>query len=200
MGSPEFDGAAGAYDEIVRELYSAGLALYGMAGRLGPGPSADLLLQVTAHVDAAIKRLGGLVLALADRPTTGTGRLAARLCDTISTVTPALVPTTRLVGPVGDLPEDVVDDLLAVVRHTVTDLAGNADDGALEVDVTVADGWVSLQVATDGVWAPTSPDGGLGDTGRRAAVGGAHTVTEPRPSGGTRLTWSVPLLQPQPSP
>lgn len=194
MGSSEFDGAAGAYDEIVRDLYSAGLALYGMAGRLGPGPSADVLLEVTAHLDDAIKRLGQLVLALAERPATGTGRLAARLYDTLSTVTPPLVPSTRLVGPVGELPEDVVDDLLAVVRRTVTDLAADADAGALDVDVTVADGWVSLQVAADGDWAPGNPDGGPGDTGRRAEVGGVPLVTEPRPSGGTRLTWAVPLI------
>jgi hypothetical protein len=196
MGSSEFDSAAaGAYDDIVRELYSAGLALYGVAARLGAGPTADRLLEASAHLDAAIKRLGTLVLALRDGPFTGTGRFAARLFDTISTVTPVLagVPTTRLAGPVGDLPEDLVDDLLTVARHALTDLSGNVEATALEVAITVADGGVRLQVAADGAGPPGRLDGRRGDMGGWATVRGAPLVAEPGPSGGTWLTWAVSL-------
>lgn len=199
MARWEFDSAAAAaYDDIVRELYSAGLALYGVAARLGTGPAADRLLEGTAHLDAAIKRVGVLALALQDGPVTRTGRFAARLLDALST-TPAAasVRTTRLAGPVGDLPEDLVDDLLTAARRALTDLAADADGDAraLEVDITVADGGLCLQVATDGIGPPGNPGRARGGTRERAPVRGVPLVAQTRPRGGTRLTWTVPLHQ-----
>jgi hypothetical protein len=184
--------AAAAYDEIVRELYSAGLALYGVAARLGPGPTADRLLEGSAHLDAAIKRVGVLALALRDGPVTRPGRFAARLLDALSTATPALdgAPITRLAGPVGDLPEDLVDDLLTVAHRALTDLTADADGTGLEVDISVADGGLCLEVATDGMGPPRSGRAGMGE---RARVRGAPLVAQPRPHGGTRLVWTVPL-------
>jgi hypothetical protein len=186
--------AAAAYDEIVRELYSAGLALYGVAARLGPGPTADRLLEGSAHLDAAIKRVGVLALALHDGPVTRPGRFAARLLDALSTATPAVtgVPTTRLAGPVGDLPEDLVDDLLTVAHRALTHLAADGDGTSLEVDITVADGGLCLQVSAHGA-GPAARY--RGDGAERPTVRGAPLVAQPRPRGGTRLTWTVPVHQ-----
>ena len=86
-----------------------------------------------------------------------------------------------------------MDDLLTVARHALTDLAGAASATALEVDVTVTDGGVRLQVATDGTARYGSPDGNRVGMGRHAAVRGVPLVTEPHPAGGTRLTWAVAL-------
>ncbi|MGY1735033.1 sensor histidine kinase [Geodermatophilus sp. SYSU D00684] len=190
------DAAAGLYDEIVRDLYSAGLTVYGVAAGLGPGPFAERLRAATAQLDDAIKRIRLAVLALADRPATDTGRYASRLFDTITAATPgpAAAPTTSVAGPLGDLPEPVVGELLDVVRAVLTHLGGHAGAGAVEVVVTVADGGVTLRVVDGGGGPAALPDdGSLAELHRRASARGGSCVVEPGPAGGTWLTWAVPL-------
>ncbi|MGY1833075.1 sensor histidine kinase [Geodermatophilus sp. SYSU D01180] len=186
------DAAAGLYDEIVRDLYSAGLTVYGVAAGLGPGPFAQRLQAATAELDDAIKRIRLAVLALADRPATDSGRYASRLFDALTAVAPA--PTTRVTGPLGDLPEPVVGDLVDVLRAALTDRGRQGGARAVEVALTVADGGVTLQVVADGGGPPGLPDdGSLAELHERASARGGSCVVEPAPAGGTRLTWAVPL-------
>ncbi|MGY1734069.1 sensor histidine kinase [Geodermatophilus sp. SYSU D01045] len=193
MWPSEYDDvAAGLYDEIVRDLYSAGLTVYGVAAGLGPGPFAQRLQAATAELDDAIKRIRLAVLALADRPVTDSGRYASRLFDAVTAVTPA--PTTSVAGPLGDLPEPVVGELVDVLRAALTLPGRRAGSRPVEVALTVADGGVTLQVVADGSAPADLPDdGGLAELHRRASARGGSCVVEPGPAGGTRLTWAVPL-------
>ncbi|MGY1711795.1 sensor histidine kinase [Geodermatophilus sp. SYSU D00758] len=197
MWDDDLDGAAAElYDAVVRDLYSAGLTLYGVAASLGPGPLTERLRSATAGLDDAIRRLRPVAIALRDHPVTDTGRFATRLFDTIAAVAPGLpaAPTTRIAGPVGDLPEGVVDDLLAVVGEVLTSVARHARARTVEVAVTVTEGGVSLRVTGDGVGPAGIPDGdGLGALTRRAEERGGSLVADPAPSGGAQLVWAVPL-------
>ena len=89
---------------------------------------------------------------------------------------------------------DVVDDLLAVLREALTNVAKHAGASRVEVDLQAADGRLTLQVTDDGR--------GIDDTGRRSGLanlrgraenrGGEFTFASTQPHG-TRLSWSVPV-------
>jgi signal transduction histidine kinase len=170
--------AADLYDDVVRDVYSAGLIIYGVAAGLGAGPASDRLQAATAALDEAIERIRLAVLALDDRPiTTGSA--------------PAVPPVTRHAG---DLPEDLVDDLLAVVREALAIVYRRAHARAVEVALTVADGSVALRVTDDSLEpAEVAGDGCLEDLRRRSRAHGGLLVAEPGTGGGTQLTWAVPL-------
>ncbi|WP_147332119.1 sensor histidine kinase [Geodermatophilus marinus] len=197
MWDDDLDGAAAElYDAVVRDLYAAGLTLYGVAASLGPGP----LTGAPAGSHRRPRRrhpaapVGG---RRPPRPTRdGHRRFATRLFDTIAAAAPGLpaMPSTRIAGPVGDLPASVVDDLLAVVGQVLSDLARQPQAGTVEVAVTVTQGGVSLRVSHDGVGTDRAPDGdGLGAVMRRAEERGGSLVADPAPSGGAQLVWAVPL-------
>ncbi|MBW0118578.1 sensor histidine kinase, partial [Pseudonocardia abyssalis] len=98
----------------------------------------------------------------------------------------------RFGGLLDTLPDEVVEDLLAVLREALSNVARHARARSSEVEVTAEAGRLCLEVRDDGV--------GVGDTGRCSGLanmrrraerhGGTLTVTPGRPSG-TRLCWTV---------
>jgi signal transduction histidine kinase len=87
---------------------------------------------------------------------------------------------------------DVADDVVAVVREGLTNVARHAAASAVTVTVAVADSRLSVQVADNGR--------GIGPGGRRSGLanlraradrhGGALELCEDT---GTTLLWTVPL-------
>ena len=118
------------------------------------------------------------------------------LVETIRELAPELhfAPVTRVLGAVDELSPDVVDDLRAVLREALTNVARHARARTAEVELAVTDEQATLRVTDDGVGCAGAPkDGGLADARRRARWHGGGLTVEPGPAGGTRLTWTVPL-------
>jgi signal transduction histidine kinase len=102
-------------------------------------------------------------------------------------------PGLRVTGPVAELTGDVVTDVLAVLTQALTNVARHARAGSVDVDLAVTVDGVTLRVCDDGIGLAGAPaGGGLADLRRRAAWHGGWLGVEPRPAGGTRLTWAVP--------
>jgi signal transduction histidine kinase len=111
----------------------------------------------------------------------------------------------RFVGPVDTVvPDRAVDDLLAVAREGLTNVARHAAASRARLELRVDSGKLTLEISDDGV--------GMGETGRRSGLanmrlraerlGGSFEVTaalppgEPQPGAearGTRLRWTIPL-------
>ena len=130
------------------------------------------------------------------QPHKAKGQLTSQLGAVIAEFTGALgfAPITRLEGPVDLLRRDVTVDLLAVLREALTNVAQHAHAHSAEVEVVVAAGSVTLRVVDDGVGlAGATTDGGVADLRRRAAWHGGRLTLQPGASGGTRLSWTVPL-------
>src|SRR4051812_4754489 len=139
------------------------------------------------------------LICTADGPSDG---LVGRLRDTITELT-AVLPrraTVRVYGRPDDLREDVITDLFAVLDESLTNVVRHAHASTADVEITVAADQLALQVIDDGVGIHGRPRRGcgLGDMRRRAAWHGGGLAVEPHPSGGTRLTWSVPARGPSP--
>jgi anti-sigma regulatory factor (Ser/Thr protein kinase) len=129
--------------------------------------------------------------------------VAERLVGLVAGFTGGLgfAPTTRLTGPVGHLPEDLVTDLFAVLAEALTNVTRHAHAEATGVDVAVTADAITACVVDDGIGMPAAPRrGGLADLRRRAAWHGGTVNVAPAAASGTRLTWTVPHRTTPPGP
>jgi signal transduction histidine kinase len=187
--------AADLHDHVIQRLFASGLSLQALAATLGPGRATDRVLATVVDLDATISQIRTAIFALQQPPQTAPRGLRARLLEVVTEVTPALgfEPAVRFAGLIDTLPAAVGDDLLAVLREALTNIARHAHATVVDVELTAADGRLILDVRDDG--------SGIGETTRRSGLanlrhraehhGGALAVDSG--SGGTRLTWSVPL-------
>jgi signal transduction histidine kinase len=208
--------AADLHDHIIQRLFGAGLALHGVAARLSGDPMRTRVARVIDDLDDTIAQIRTSIFAMrhagGEHPDGLRSRVLAAVTEAAATLghTPAL----RFSGPIDALtrsePESaLVDDLIAVLRESLTNVARHAKARRVEVDLSIADRaeaagerdpattptWLTLQISDDGV--------GIGDTTRRSGLanldrraqrhGGTMSLEEARPSG-TRLRWSVPVV------
>jgi signal transduction histidine kinase len=142
--------------------------------------------------------------------------LRSRVLATVTEAAAKLghTPAFRFSGPIdaltgSDLESPLVDDLIAVLRESLSNVARHARARRVEVDLSIVERaasaderidpaatstWLTLQVSDDGA--------GIGDTTRRSGLAnlerrarrhsGTMSVEDIRPSG-TRLRWSVPV-------
>ena len=90
------------------------------------------------------------------------------------------------------------EHVLAVIREAVSNIGRHAKASAATVAIRVADGSCRLQVIDDGQgMSGSEPAGGLGlgNMRRRAEKLHGEFLIEDAPTGGTILTWQVPILQ-----
>jgi signal transduction histidine kinase len=189
--------AADLHDHIIQRLFAAGLTLQSVASTLPRGRAADRVLGTVEDLDDTISQIRTTIFRLHQVPGRGDPSVRGRLLDVVADVAPALGfnPALRFNGPLDTiLPDDVGEDVAAVVREALTNVVRHAAARSAEVEVTVDDGWLSLVVRDDGVgMAPSARRSGLANMQRRAEQhGGRVTVTATEPSG-TRLSWTVPI-------
>lgn len=186
------------HDNVIQEIFAAGMALHAVAERLTGTEGADEVARQVRALDATTDRIRALI---SDLPTGSENPesmpLPKRLLAIVDSVTAALrcLPVVRFRGPVdAAVVGELALDLEAVLREALSNVARHAAATSVEVRVVVARGRVVLDVVDDGR--------GLGRPGRRSGLdniarraqrhGGELRLTTPE-GGGTRLTWDVPL-------
>lgn len=102
------------------------------------------------------------------------------------------------------MPEQVVDDLVAVTREALTNVARHAQAEHADVLLTATSGEICLVVSDDGIGVRDGQRrSGLANLHERAArLGGKFEITG-RPAGGdqpparegTQLRWTIPLTR-----
>lgn len=125
--------------------------------------------------------------------------LAARLRRVIDDHARALrfAPRICFQGPLDEVPADAVTDLERVLDEALTNIASHARASCASVIVHLSGDVLTVRITDDGIGCAGAPtDGGLADLRRRASWYGGDLFLEPGPSGGTRLTWTVPLSPP----
>lgn len=158
--------AADLHGQISQDLFSAGLAVYGVAAGLGPGPLADRLVAATVELDRVIAKIRATALDVAQVPSPPRESLQSRLLSAIADLTPTLgfEPAVALSGRTRDTAafHDVFDDVVSALRGLLTMCQPGAT-ADLTVALDIIDGHLTLDVVAGG--------------------------SEPT---GTRLLWSVP--------
>ena len=186
------------HDNVIQEIFAATMALQAIADRLGGSEVAQQIGRQVSALDATTERIRGLISDLPTGPENPESMpLPKRLVAIVDSVTAALrcLPTVQFVGPVdAAVTGELALDLEAVLREALSNVARHAAAGAVQVQVVASDERLVLEVVDDGrgLGEPTRRSG-LDTIARRAQRHGGTLRFSTPESGGTRLTWDVPL-------
>lgn len=191
------------HDHVIQQLFAAGLTVESvLAARAEDDAGSDRLAAVVAGIDATIRQIRTAIFRLRGPvgPESGTAR--SRILDVLNESVELLGfrPQIEFSGPV-DLvvPEPVVDDLVAVVREGLTNVAKHAGADHAIVALTAGVDQLTLEVIDDGGGiAGASRRSGLANLRSRARQrGGSLTIGAAKHWGnerkGVHLSWKIPL-------
>ena len=188
--------AADLHDHVIQRLFAAGLSLQSTAGTLRAGQAADRILATVDDLDATIRQIRTSIFQLQQLPQTRAPGLRARLLDVATDLTPVLgfEPAVRFSGLIDAVSHDIGEDVLAVVRESLSNVARHARAASAEVDVAATTDRLTVDIRDDGIGlGSTDRRSGLDNLRRRADRRDGTFTVEPRKPAGTWLSWSVPL-------
>jgi signal transduction histidine kinase len=165
--------------------------------KLGSGPVTDRILSTVQDLDATISQIRTTIFELHDLPRADPAGLRARLIEVVADATKALgfEPVVRFEGPVDTLPSDLAEDLVAVAREALANVARHARAGTTEVQLSARAEQVRLAVHDDGVGiTPGARHSGLANMRRRAERRGGALDIAVRVPRGTTVAWSAPTV------
>lgn len=184
------------HDLVVQELFAMGMGLTRLRGRLDPAALGDVDLSLES-LDRVVRQIRSTIRALRD-PDEVTG-LVDRLHGEASRAHAALgfKPELSVSDPVlvdAQVPPDVADDAIAVVREGLSNAARHAHASRVSVVVGIVDALLTVAVVDDGVGVATGGRrSGLDNLAARARQHGGSCTAGPGTDGGTALSWTVPL-------
>ncbi len=183
------------HDHVIQRLFAAGLTVQSVASGLDGDRRGERLAQVVGDVDATIRQIRTSIFELRGSLGPETGTLRTQLVDVAGELTETLgfSPRLRFTGPLDAVvPEPTVEDLLAVVREALTNVARHSQASQVDVEVTATSAQLSVDVIDNGV--------GIGDAARRSGLanlreraerhGGELTTPDHE---GTHVRWTIPL-------
>ncbi|MEV6493079.1 GAF domain-containing sensor histidine kinase [Actinoplanes sp. NPDC051633] len=183
------------HDVVIQRLFATGMHLQGVAPQALRPDAAKRINSAVDDLDATIRDIRRSIFELRT-PAGKTLRTELREAVDATAETLGFRPDLDVSGPVDSaVPEDVVPEVLAVLREALANVARHAQASSARISVRYADGRLTLSVEDDGVGAdPAEARGGLVNLGERAADLGGTFEVGPRASGpGTLLVWQVPI-------
>lgn len=186
------------HDHAVQRLFGAGLALQATA-RDGPTALRERLEEQVTNIDEAISEIRTAIFALGSIERPRADSVRDQVLSTIASIAPSLAvqPQVTFSGPVDlDVHGQLADDLIAVVRETITNVARHAPGSSCQLRISTKDRTLTVVVADDGPGpfpgARERQSGIANLTARAEQSGGSCTLTTGE-RGGTEVRWTVPL-------
>ncbi|TWP35827.1 GAF domain-containing protein [Leekyejoonella antrihumi] len=192
------------HDHVIQRLFAAGLNVQSVAANLVPDDRRDRLERAVAGIDETIGQIRTTIFALRGQvgPETGTVRSRIlRIASDLSSLLP-FEPSLDFQGPLDSvIPESFIDDLEAVTREALTNIARHAQASRASVRLSADTTSITLEVTDDGVGLDSGHRrSGLANLRQRAEKHGGTLLVEPGAPAchtstgkGTRLTWTIPL-------
>jgi signal transduction histidine kinase len=185
------------HDHVIQELFAIGLSLESLAAQPGvPDEAQSRLLHRVEDLDRTIRRIRTSIFALRGTVDRAPDELRHAVMDVAGELTPSLgfAPEVLFAGAPGPVSNELVDDVVAVVREGLTNVARHARATSASVDLTATPTELVVTVADDGGGCTSPPwQGGIANLGARAERRSGRFSVEPGASAGTVLTWGVPL-------
>jgi signal transduction histidine kinase len=184
------------HDQVIQQLFATGMTLDSAMRGMEPGIAARVSGCVDA-LDQTIKQIRTTIFALqSPAPISGEGVRAATL-QAVHAAADSLgfEPSLAFQGPVDTLvPARVAEQMLAVVREALANIARHARASSATVVVSADSTGVELLVTDDGVGMTAGGrSSGLRNLASRAAdLAGTFSATRVG-EGGTQVRWTVPL-------
>jgi signal transduction histidine kinase len=188
------------HDTVIQRLFAVGLSLQSMMGNPDAERNAERLAKTITDVDDTIRQVRTSIFEL------GSDGVSQGTRDQVLVLLRELRPVVgfdiraMFDGPVDTAISDVVsENLLAAIREAVTNIGRHADASAATVAIDLSGGLCRLQVEDNGCGLSSTESVvgglGLGNLRRRAEkLRGEFRIESPG-SGGTALTWVVPVNQ-----
>jgi signal transduction histidine kinase len=187
------------HDTVIQQLFAVGLSLQGTMRLLGDAEASRRIQLAVDDLDTTIKRIRSTIFALEATPSTTSPNVRQRVLQLVSEVKPSMeIPIHVLFdGPIDSLTDSAVaDDLMAVLREALSNIARHAQATEAEVHVSASPDSLRLRVVDDGIGpeAPTPGTGrGLGNMAARAERLRGTFHLGPGERGGSVLEWEVPV-------
>ena len=183
------------HDTVIQDMIALGMEV-----SAEPPDPADP--RQSARRAERLERLEDMLVSLKRavfqlRDTSGGRSLAREVTDAVAQASRTLpaAPMVTFAGPLDLVAPDLVDDLIAVLREALSNVARHAGATSAAVSVTVTDTDVLLVVDDDGVGFSGSSRSGFGVLSftERARRHGGSVSVGPGAVVGTRVTWRCPL-------
>lgn len=184
------------HDHVIQQLFAAGLGLQSLVVAATDGDQRNKLVQSIDSIDAAIAQIRTAIFAISGTNGGDGAALRDKVIDIVDELKDQFdhTPSIRFVGPVDlVITNEFADDVIAVVREALTNVARHAHAHTVSVEVIVNATAVTVEVTDDGIGFPGSTHrSGLANLDRRAS-GYGGTFQASSASGSTRIAWSVPI-------
>lgn len=185
------------HDHVIQELFAIGLSLEATSSQLADEEIAQRLRQRVEDIDRTIRRIRTSIFELRGfMPNAGDG-LRQRVLDVTTDLAAALGFTPHLTfSGVLDvrLTDQLVEDVVACVRETLSNVAKHARAKSAMVDLSLAGEVLTVMVIDDGVGLrDTSRSSGTANLRARAQKWSGTFALARGSSGGTTATWTVRL-------
>jgi signal transduction histidine kinase len=195
------------HDHVIQRLFGAGLTIESVAAGLDADPRAQRLTRAVSDIDDTIRQIRTSIFQLRGPLGPELGTVRVRLLEVVEDVATQLgfVPEVSFAGPVESMiAPEVADDLLAVVRETLTNIARHAGANWARIclEIPAAGDQLLLEVIDDGIGIGSATRrSGLANLAQRAELYGGSMVLGspaakhdlPADKGGTSLRWTIPL-------
>jgi signal transduction histidine kinase len=185
------------HDHVIQRLFGAGLSLQAVGSSVDADARARILDQVDA-LDAAIAEIRTAIFTMTAQPDADRPALRHRVIDLLGETSGLFPAPPRLAfsGPVDLMvPDDMADDLIAVVREGLANIARHAGATSVSIAVAVSEGGVTVEVIDDGcgIDPAVTRASGTANLAARAQRWSGTFVLEPGEPSGTVLRWTAPL-------
>ncbi len=185
------------HDHVIQRLFGAGLSLQAVAGSVPDADARARIAQQVDALDAAIAEIRTAIFTLNTSTTSDSPVVRQRVVDVITEMADLFLESPRVVftGPVDLLVDSqLADDVIAVVREGLSNVARHAGATQTAVSVGVADDRVTVRIVDDGRGIQsTSRASGTANLEQRARARGGTLTLSRGEKGGTELVWDVPL-------
>jgi signal transduction histidine kinase len=182
------------HDLVIQRLFATGLQLQGAIRNAANDDVRQRLEKAVVDLDMTIRDIRSTIFELQH------SRMQSLRADARAVVkeyVPVLgfSPLVRTTGPIDNVvPEPLADQLLAVLREALSNVARHAEATAAMVEVEATDGRLVLRVTDNGKGLPADRhESGLRNVRRRATDHGGTVHMLPEEPHGTRVEWIVPL-------
>ncbi|BCY09996.1 GAF domain-containing sensor histidine kinase [Actinoplanes sp. L3-i22] len=183
------------HDVVIQRLFATGMQLQAMVHQVTRPDAVKRINTAVDDLDATIRDIRRSIFEL--RAPVGPS-LRGEIHQVVEAVAASLGfrPTLDTNGPLDSaVPDDIVPDLLAVLRELLSNVARHAQASSARVSVSATADELVLCVQDDGVGTdPGTARGGLVNVrGRAEDLGGSLGIGPARGGAGTVVTWRVPL-------
>jgi signal transduction histidine kinase len=183
------------HDHVIQELFAIGLSLEATATQLDDDVIAQRLRSRVEDIDRTIRRIRTSIFELRGMLGSAADGLRQRVLDVTGDLTAALgfIPHVTFSGVLDvRLTDPLIDDIVACVRETLTNVAKHARARSAMVDLSLAGEVLTVMVTDDGIGVrDTTRSSGTANLGARAQKWSGTFALAPGPAGGTTATWTV---------